>query len=144
MFFLQMVAMTVVGFFVVRWAMKRALELGHDDFAYSSEDIFTYASLAIYETMASAGIFCGIFLINSLLDKLMGVPIVLTMTNKHIISDGIFASLIAQILLWAMIIEGMRIRRHYYEFVAPTRKIYLSFPKDRLVRPSFFELYRMW
>jgi hypothetical protein len=141
---MEMVILTAMGILAVRWAMKGAYDLGHDDFAHDLTDIFTFFNLSVYEAMASTGIFCGIFFANSLLDKLTGTPIILTMANKHIISDVIAATLVTQILLWAMIIEGIRIRRHYYEFVAPLRKLYLSFPKRRLVRPSFFELYRLW
>lgn len=135
MFFFQLVILTAIGALGIHWAMKGACELGRDDFAYDFEDIFTWINMGIYEVVASAGIFCGIFLINSLLDQIMDIPIVLTMANNHLIYDGIFASIVAQLLLWAMIFEGIRIR---------TGTTYLNFERSQLIRPSFFQLYRLW
>ena len=135
---------TVVGFFAAKWALKGAYDLGHDDLAYSKGDLLTWFEGAVYEAVLSTVIFLIIFGINSVFDLAHGDKVILTMSNKHIAKDLIFAGISAKILMAAMIIEGIRIRKRYYEFIAPLREIYLSLPKDELVRPSFFELYRLW
>lgn len=144
MFFLQMIALTAVGFLVAKWALKGAYELGHNDFAYGKGDLLTWIMCTFYESLVYCGIFCFIFTINSLVDRFNGNQIVMTMSNNHIVNDMLFAGISAKILMAAWIIEGIRIRKNYYELIAPLRKMYLSFPADRLVRPSFSQLYRLW
>ena len=134
----------VIGFFAAKWALKGAYDLGHDDLAYSKGDLLTWFEGAVYEAILSTVIFLIIFGINSVFDLAHGEKVVLAMSNKHIAKDLIFAGFSAKVLMAAMIIEGIRIRKRYYEFIAPLRKIYLSFRKDQVLRPSFSELYRLW
>lgn len=142
--FIAVLVAVAVGFFATKWTLKGAQNLGYRDFAFGPIDILTLMRHSFYVTTISIIAFCVIFCANSMIDKLMGIPLVLGPDNKHLISDAIFSSFVAEILVAAMIIEGIRIRKNYYEFQVPLRKMYLSFPKNRLVRPSFFELYRLW
>jgi hypothetical protein len=121
--------------------MKGAKELGHNDFAYGLHDLLTWMVYAFYEVLASTGVFLVLYSINVVLDKIMGTA----MADQHFVGDAMWASLIAQALIVAMIIEGIRIRRRYYEFIVPLRRIYRHprLKKD-LLQPSFVELYRLW
>lgn len=138
MLFLQMMVAVIVGLAAVRWAMKSAYRLGHDYLAHNVMDMFSWAEAWFLETIIFTGIFCLIFFINSCFEFMRGEQMILGLANKHVTIDMLAAGIVAKILMGAMIIQGMRIRKFYYEFVAPLRKIYLSFPKDELVRPSFF------
>ncbi len=144
MFFFKMITLTAIGILAVLWSMKGARKLGYEDFAFDLANPLTYLVLGFCEAMTSAGIFCGIFLLNSLQDKVMGIPIVLSLANKHVVTDMTCAVIAANILLFASVIEGIRIRTYYYEFTVPLRKAHLKFSSNMLSLPSLFRLYRLW
>lgn len=118
--------------------LRGAFNLGQGDFSYNCVTLFTWLELGVYEAITAGVIFVNIFLSNSLIDYLFG------WLSLHLISDALFSFLAAQLLIFAMIIEGVRRRRHYYSLTVPWRRSYRRFSKRQLIRPPFWSLYRLW
>ena len=136
--FMFFVFSLVSGIIVGRWCLKKSFYLGFDDFAYGLQNIFTWITSQFYQAILFISLLPCVFLLNCLIDNLMG------RLSDHLYFDVSFAGIAACFLFWAMVIEGARRRRLYYEGVVPLRRIYRRFFKGQIIRPPFWELYRMW
>ncbi len=128
----------IIGAGVGYWCLKRAFYLGYDDFAYNLTTPFTWLACGFYETLTSGAVFVSVFLLNSLINYLTGG------LSDHLVSDVFLSVFIAQILIFAMIVEGARRRRRYYALVVSLRRSYRRFPRRSLIRPPFRVLYSLW
>lgn len=129
MFFSILILAIIVTGFVVYWAMKQAYQIGHDDLAFGLSDPLAWINIIFIESVMSISFALVIILLSDTWMPIFSI---------------IAASLSSKLLIGAMIIEGMRIRRDYYTSTIPWREGYLRFSKDEVVRPPFLELWRMW
>jgi len=135
---IPLVLVIFTGMSFIYWAAELSRDLGFRDFAYGLVSPFTWIAGHFYQAVLFASIFSGVFWSNCSIDYLTGE------FSNHLFFDACFSGIAAIILFWAMIIEGMRRRRRYYEHVVPLRRSYRRFPSKLLIRPPFWELYRMW
>lgn len=134
----SLVLSMVIGIGAGYWCLKKAFYLGRNDFAYDSVNFLTWLACGFYEVLVSGAFFANVFLLNSLIDLLT------ESLSGHLFSDIFISAFVAQILVFAMIVEGARHRRHYYTRFVPWRRSYRSFPKGSVIRPSFRVLYPLW
>ena len=134
----SLVLSMVIGIGVGYWCLRGSLCLGRDHFAYGPVNFFTWLACGFYEVIVSGALFANVFLLNSLIDLLAGS------LSDHLFSDIFISTFVAQALVFAMIVEGARHRRHYYTLFVPWRRSYRSFPKGSIIRPPFRVLYPLW
>lgn len=134
----SLVLSMVIGIGVGYWCLRGSFCLGRDNFAYGPVDLSTWLMCGLYGALVSGAIFVNIFLINSSIDYFVGG------LSNHLLGDVLSSALVAQTLIFAMIVEGARRRRRYYTLFVPWRRSWKYFSRRYAMRPSFWVLHPLW